>query len=229
MKQTKLNVQTRGETGGGPCGRLRKAGLIPAVIYGDSGARNLSVVEPELRKLMRSMHGAATLIELTDDKGHQTLSILKQLSRNSVTDLFVHVDFQEIALNKEMTMSLQVHVVGESFGVRNESGTLELHAHHVNLRCLPKNLPEYIEVDVTELRAGHSIHIRDLKPIDGVTFTDDADVVVAACVGPIAAEAEAPAAEGAPAAKAAAPAKGAPAAKAAAPAPAAKTAKPAKG
>lgn len=191
MKQSKINVQTRTETGSGACGRLRKAGMIPAVLYGDSGVRNLSIVESDLRKLMRSMHGGSVLIELTDETGNKALSVLKQLSRHSVTDLFLHVDFQEVSMDKEMSMSIHVHITGESVGVKNENGVIEMQLHEVNLRCLPKDLPEFIEVDVTELHAGEAVHIRDLKPIPGVTFTDDEDVVIVACTVPAAEEEEA--------------------------------------
>ena len=74
------------------------------------------------------MHGTTALIELEDEKGEKTLSILKELSRHSVTDLFMHVDFQQVAFGKEMSISLGVHVIGESVGVKNENGVLEVHA-----------------------------------------------------------------------------------------------------
>lgn len=192
MKQLSLKVESRNETGSAASGRLRKAGKIPAIIYGDEGTRNISIEEFKLRQLMRSLHGTTALIELEDEKGQKTLSVLKDLSRHSVTDLFLHVDFNQISINKEMNVELNVHVTGESIGVKNENGVLEVHAHSVSVRCLPKDLPEIIDVDVTALHAGDAIHIKDLKPIDGVTFTGDPEIVVVTCTGE-AAPAEEPA------------------------------------
>lgn len=113
------------------------------------------------------------------------------MQRNPVTDAFLHVDFHEVAANEVFTTSVVVHVSGESFGVRNENGVLEVHAHALKVRALPRNLPSSIDLDVTELRSGQAIHVRDLKPIDGVEFLDNADVVVVSCVTPRALEAEA--------------------------------------
>ena len=191
MKQISLKVQSREQTGSGACGRLRKEGKIPAIVYGPSGSRNVTVEEVELRKLMRALHGTSALVELTDEKGVKILTVLQELSRHSVHDHFIHVDFQEIALDKEMSVRIHTHITGECIGVKDESGTIEIQAHEVTVRCLPKNLPELIEVDVTELHAGEAIHIKDLKPIEGVVFTDDADVVVVACTTEIKAEPEA--------------------------------------
>lgn len=188
MKQLALTIQSREDAGRGPCRRLRASGKVPAVLYGDSGSRSIAVNESALRQLLRSLRGSVALIELTDEKAQKTLSVFKDIQRDPVTDQFVHVDFREVAYGKLMTVNLPVRVVGESTGVKNENGVLEVVAHALEVRCLPKDMPEFITVDVADLRAGHAIHIKDLQAIEGVSFVGDPVAVVVACTAPEAAE-----------------------------------------
>jgi large subunit ribosomal protein L25 len=137
---------------------------------------------------------------------------------------------QEVKANEKFEIRVPVVATGESFGVKNQSGVLEMNAHLLRIRCLPKDLPESINVDVTELKVGETIKVSGLKPISGVEFLDSKGQPIVSCVEPVAeivqeVAAAATPAEGAaaPAAGAAAPAAGAaPAADAKAAAPAAK-------
>jgi large subunit ribosomal protein L25 len=183
MKQVKLSVENREAVGRGPVRRLRAAGRIPAVIYGPSGNRPLSIAEPEFRMFMRKAAGTAALIQVSDDKGATTLSVLQHVDRDPVTDRFTHVDFHEVAANKPMTAHIPVHVEGTAYGVKNEDGLIEVQHHAIDVQCLPKDLPEFIEVDVTGLHAGEAIHVGDLSAIEGVTFLWEPDVVIVSCVG----------------------------------------------
>jgi large subunit ribosomal protein L25 len=247
MKLLKLPVHARDKSGRGPSRRLRSSGQIPAVIYGKSGVRHLTVKEPEFRLLMRAVAGTTALVEISDQSGTATLSLLQDIQRDARTDHFIHIDLREVSANEPMRVGVPVRVTGESVGVKLESGIIEISRHELFVKCLPKDLPDIILVDVTELHAGHSIHVSDLKPIPGVTYADHGEEVVVACVVPTVEEepvaAEAAPAEGAAAATAegtapaegdaakAGDAKGAPAAgaKGAAPAAGAKGAAPAAG
>jgi large subunit ribosomal protein L25 len=225
MKLLKLPVYARTKTGRGPARRLRSSSEIPAVIYGKSGVRHLTVKDPEFRLLMRAVAGTAALVEISDQAGLATLSLLQEIQRDARTDRFVHIDLKEVSPNEIMRAVVPVRVIGESIGVKLESGIIELSRHELHVKCLPKDLPDIISIDVTELHANDSIHVRDLKPIAGVTFADRADEVVVACVIPKVEEepvaAEAVAVEGAAPADGAAPAEGAAAAPADGKAPAA--------
>jgi len=194
MKQIKLPVQLRDKIGRAPTRRLREAGLIPAVVYGKSGVRHLTVREPDFRTMMRAISGTAAIVEISEDKGAPMLSLLQEIQRDSRTDRFVHVDFKEVSANEQMTATVPVHVVGEAVGVKMEGGIIEVSRHDIDVKCLPKDLPDFITVDVSELHVGDSIHVRDLKAIPGVIFDEAADEVVAACVIPAVEEEEAPAA-----------------------------------
>ncbi|HVU37961.1 MAG TPA: 50S ribosomal protein L25 [Opitutales bacterium] len=214
MKLLKLPVHSRDKSGRGPSRRLRASGQIPAVVYGKSGVRHLTVKEPEFRMLMRAVAGTAALVEISDQTGTATLSLLQEVQRDARTDHFVHIDLREVSANEPMRANVPVRIIGESIGVKLESGIVEVSRHEVQIKCLPKDLPDLVFVDVTELHAGQSIHIRDLKAIPGVTFTEHADEVVAACVvptveeEPVAAEAAVGDAAAATAEGAAAPAEG---------------------
>lgn len=230
-QQFTLNVESRAQTGRSASRRLRKANRIPAILYGKhTKPESLSVDTPEFTRLLKVVAGRAVLIELSrGDKPEKALSFLQEVQRDPMTDSFLHLDFQEVKANEKIEIRVPVRVVGESFGVKNQNGVLEIAAHDLRIRCLPVNLPAVIEVDVTELEVGETFKVAELKPIDGVEFLDSKGQPVVSCVEPVAEEVEAtPAATAEAAAPGAAPAAaaptaaapGAPGAPAATPAPA---------
>lgn len=235
MKKYQLTVTSREGTGRSASRRLRKADKIPAILYGKhTKPETLAVNSTEFVKLLKDIAGRAALIELKRDTGAAALSFLQEIQRDPITDRYMHVDLQEVKENEKMVINVTVQVVGESTGVKNEGGILDIATKRLRIRCLPKDLPAFIEVDVTPLKLGESIHVSELKPVPGVEFLDDKNQAVVLCVAPQE-EVAAPAAEAAaaaPAEGAAAPAAGAAApagdAKAAAPAGDAKAAAPAK-
>jgi large subunit ribosomal protein L25 len=238
MKKYQLTVTSREGTGRSASRRLRKAEKIPAILYGKhTKPETLAVNSTEFVKLLKDIAGRAALVELKRDTGAAALSFLQEVQRDPITDKYLHVDLQEVKEDEKMVISVSVVVVGESTGVKNEGGLLDVATKRLKIRCLPKDLPSIIEVDVTPLKLNDSIHVSEMKPIPGVEFLDKPNQAVVLCVEPqeevAAATATATPAEGAaaPAAGAAAPAAGAaPAgdAKAAAPAGDAKAAAPAK-
>jgi len=188
MKQFQLEVQSRTQSGRGPSRRARVQGLIPANIYGKSGHRSLAIEQTAFRTLWKKVGGLTAIVEVRETGHEPALTIIQEVQRNPVTDAFLHVDFHEVSANEAFTTSVVVQVVGEAYGVRIESAVLEVHAYNLKVKALPRDLPSSIAVDVTELRAGQAIHVRDLIKIEGVDFLDNADVVVVSCVMPRAAE-----------------------------------------
>lgn len=222
MKKYQLTVTSREGTGRSASRRLRKAEKIPAILYGKhTKPETLAVNAPEFTKLLKEIAGRAALIELKRDAGASALSFLQEIQRDPITDRYLHVDLQEVKENEKMVISVTVRVTGEAYGVKTEGGILDIATKRLRIRTLPKDLPDFIEIDVTELKMGESIHVSDIKAIAGVELLDDAQQAVVLCVAPpeeevaaapAAAEGAAPA-EGA--AAAAAPAAGAAAAPAA--------------
>lgn len=211
-----LNVASRAQTGRSASRRLRKVNRIPAILYGKhTSPEKLAIDGPEFIRLLKSVAGRALIIELANpEKSAKSLSFLQEVQRDPITDKYLHVDLQEVKADEKFEIRVAVQIVGESFGVKNQSGVLEIVTPQVRIRCLPKDLPEAISVDVTELKVGETIKISELKAVPGVDFLDHKGQPIVACVEPVAevvvAEATTPTAGAAtPAAGAAAPAAGA--------------------
>ncbi len=232
-----LNVADRAQTGRSASRRLRKANRVPAILYGKhTKPESLSIEGPEFVKLLKNVGDRAVLIELNrSGKSDKAISFLQEVQRDPITDKYLHVDLQEVKADEKFEIRVPVHLTGESFGVKNQSGVLEIASHLLRIRVLAKDLPEAIEVDVTELKVGETFKVGSLKPIAGVEFLDPKGQPVVSCVEPVAEIVQevatpAAAAEGAAAAPAAgAEGAAAPAAGAAAPAGDAKAAAPAAG
>ena len=180
-----LNVSPREGTGRSASRRLRKQDRIPAILYGKHTAPTTLAVEgTEFVRLVKAIGDNAALIELKGTKD-QALSILQEVQRDAMTDRYLHVDLHEVKADEKMEINVPVHTSGESTGVKNEAGVLEAASHSLRIRCLPKDLPAFIDVDVTELRVGHTIHIHELKPVPGVIFLGDKNQPVVSCVQPV--------------------------------------------
>ena len=183
MKQLSLTVRPRNGIGRGHSRRIRAGGEVPAVVYGrHSEAQALAVSEKALGQLLKDIAGSAAVIEIDAEGSELRLSVIKEVQRNPITDRILHLDLNEVSADEEIEVNVTVHPIGDPFGVQNEQGVLEIASHDVSVRCLPGNLPEFIEVDVTDLHVNQTIHIRELLPIEGVTFTDDGDRPVVSCV-----------------------------------------------
>lgn len=184
MKQLELKVITRKETGRGSNRRLRASGKLPGVIYGKKGSRPLIIEQTDFRVLWKAIAGVTALIQIDVEGDKPALSIIKEVQRDSRTDQFIHIDFHEVSTTERMQTNVAVHIIGESIGVKNEGALLEVFAHNLEIRCLPTDLPSTIDVDVSELHTGDSVHIKDLKEIEGVEYLADPELLVVACVAP---------------------------------------------
>ncbi len=189
MKKYQLTVTTREGTGRSASRRLRKAEKIPAILYGKhTKPENLAVNGPEFVKLRKEIGGKAALIEHKREAGPIALSFLQEIQRDPITDKYLHLDLQEVKENEKMIINVALRIVGEAYGVKTEGGILETASHRLRIRCLPKDLPDLIEVNVAELKVGETIHVSELKPIAGVEFLDDKNQTVVLCVEPPAEE-----------------------------------------
>ena len=220
MKQINLKTTSRTQVGGNSAKRYRNSGQVPAVIYGESGEQHLLINNKDLSAALKSVAGKAVLIEMTFDDGTESrYAMLKDVERHPISEAPLHVDFVEVVRGKPMHAVLPLHFTGEAYGVKNENGVIEIHEHEVRVKCRPRDLPEMIVIDISNLKVGEGIHLKDVKAPEGVEFTSDLEDLLVTCNLIKVEEEPAPAAEGAEddAAKAAAPAeadsKSAPAAK----------------
>ncbi len=193
-----INAVSRGATTKGDLRKNRLEGKIPAITYGSGKpARQLFIDEAEFLTALSGIT-ESTIIDLVVD-GQKAQAFVKARQRASISHKIIHVDFLEITAGQLLHAKVPVHLVGSAAGIR-EGGILENPCHEIEVECDPSNLPEKINLDVSELHVNHSIHVRDIPSMDGVRILTKADQVVVAIKYARGEEEEAPAAEAAPAA-----------------------------
>jgi large subunit ribosomal protein L25 len=207
MSKVVFKACNRAGRGSGAARRLRKSGRVPAVIYGrKGGALSIDLDSTELMNGVRGI-SESTIVSV-DVEGQIHEAFVKDTQRNIQDGSIVHVDFYEIEANTLLRARVSLHIVGNPVGVR-EGGVLETPLHDIEVECLPTDLPERIDLDISGLGVNQSIHVRDLSFKEGIRVLSNSDQVVAlvkfakAEAAPV--EEAAPAAEGA-AAEGAAPA-----------------------
>jgi large subunit ribosomal protein L25 len=192
-----LNATGRDNSGTGFARKVRQAGNIPAIIYGHGREpQKLSLVAREVDRLLGTISAASTVIELSVD-GATARTLIREVQRHPVKRNIIHIDFQQLVAGEKVTVSVRIRFTGTADGVRNSGGILAETMHELSVRCDPSLIPETVEVDVTPLTIGHSIHVRDLTLPEGVQVLDDAGATVCVCTAPAAAIEEPVAAEGA--------------------------------
>src|SRR5882672_10077383 len=210
-----LVAEFRETQGKGASRRLRHDGKVPAILYGGhADARTLTLNHQKLLIMLDNERFYSTILSLK--VGDQTqAAILKDVQRHPFKNAIVHIDFQRVEENEKIRISIPLHFTGAAVspGVKSQGGIVSHMRNETEVTCLPKDLPEFIEVDISGLSLNESIHLSQLKIPDGVTLVELAkdDVAVVAIHSPRAEEPEptavaagAPAAEGAAAAPAAA-------------------------
>ena len=182
MEVTDLAAQVRKEQKKGPARRLREKGFVPAVFYGRS-AENilLAIKNDELIKLHKDKKDHAFIKLIIDDGGAkkmEKLSLIKELQLQPLTGKLYHADFYEVDTKRKINMEVSLRFVGKAIGVEN-GGELQHLKREVKISCLPLDLPDHIDVDVTNLEIGDSVKVRDLKVAEGITLLDRPDTSVA--------------------------------------------------
>ena len=183
LTETVLKVSPREDLGKSASRNLRREGSIPAVFYGKDKIKHYSVDDSNFRSLLRNTGGSISLLELDNDSGDKDLALLKDLQIDSVKDKILHIDFQEVTRGQDLIAKVPLVVEGESEGVKNMGGILEVLLNEIEVKCRPSKLPSQILVDVTNLNIGENLQMKDLTPIDGVEFTADPTTNLVSCVG----------------------------------------------
>jgi len=191
-KQVKLSARPRSESGRNAVKAVRARGGVPAVIYGSkTEPANLEVSRREIEALLSHAVGENILVDLEIEEGGKKtnrLSLIQEVQHHPLRREVLHVDFHAVSMTEEISADVVIESTGEPDGVKNFGGLLEQSMRSVSIKCLPQNLPEIIRVDVSPLKIGDSIHVRDLPLPAGVTATDDADLTVFIVAEPTVAE-----------------------------------------
>jgi large subunit ribosomal protein L25 len=177
MSQVVFAARNRVETGTGGARRIRREGRIPAVVYGHSGkALSIDLDALEFTNNVRGISESTIVAINIDGQTHE--AFVKDTQRNIVNGQILHVDFYEVESGVSLRAKVSLHIHGNPAGVR-DGGILESPLHEIEVECLPKDLPERIDVDISELKVNQSIHVRDLQLAEGVRLLSNGDQVVA--------------------------------------------------
>jgi len=190
-----LEATTRDSFGKNEARRTRRTGHVPAVLYGGDGAGGVSIsVEPKaLLRILHSESGANTLISLKLDGKGDTRVLVKQYQLDPVTHQLLHADFFRVAMDRVLQVTIPVVIKGEPKGVKQQGGILEFIRRQIEIECLPADIPEHVEVDVSELMLHEGIRVRDLTVDQKWKPTSDPDMMLVHVIMPKAEEAPAPA------------------------------------
>jgi large subunit ribosomal protein L25 len=177
MEQKTLTAHSRKVYGSADSRRQRRNGKIPAVIYGHGEPKGLLLDAHEFNTKFMTI-SESTIINLqVDGSGYDVL--IRDYQEDTISGVITHVDFYEIERGKALRTNVSLHLTGTAVGIR-EGGILESFVHELEVECLPKDLPGSIEVDITNLELGHSIHVRDVEVAPGVQILNPVDQVICA-------------------------------------------------
>src|SRR6266581_2629748 len=191
-----LSANLRTATGKGAARQARFRGEVPAVIYGHGReTQSLSVGAKALEKALTGVEPESTIIELAVD-GKKTRALIREIQRHPVRPDIIHVDFYEIHAEEKVKLKVPMRLVGSPDGVRNAGGVLDQVTREVEIEVLPENIPDRVELDVTALKIGDSLHVRDLN-IANARILTEAALTIATVVPPRAEEVAAPTPEAA--------------------------------
>jgi large subunit ribosomal protein L25 len=173
-----LTATPRAETGKGVARKLRADGQVPAVIYGHNRApQSLAINARDLDRLLSRISAANTVVEHSRDGG-SSRTLIREIQRHPFTRHVLHVDFQELVAGEQVTVQVPLILVGTADGVRNGGGVLDQVLYSLEIQCDPASMPNHIDVDVSNVGVGESLHVRELTVPAGVTVLDDPDAGV---------------------------------------------------
>jgi len=169
-----LNVEPRAQIGRTGSRRLRKAGKVPAIVYGGGEAPESMVLDHDslAHQMNREAFFTSILTLKIGAKSQQV--VVKDVQRHPVKPLIMHLDFQRIREDEEITLSVPIHFLNEANakGVKDQGGVVDHLLTEVEVQCLPRHLPEYLEIDVTNLELNQLYHLSDIKLPEGVSLVD---------------------------------------------------------
>lgn len=183
---TVIEAQLRTPGGKNANRRLRKAGRIPAVIYGPGKQPIVVSVDPiEVKAILYSETGRNTIFSVSVDGSAQNNAMVKGYQLDPVHGDLIHTDFLEIAMDRLLVLTVNVEIVGEAEGVKLDGGIMDIVTHSIEVECLPSDIPESIKVDVSPLKINDYIRVKNLQTDAKVKILSDPEIVVVTIVHPI--------------------------------------------
>jgi large subunit ribosomal protein L25 len=184
MKTIAIDGELRDRLGKGGARTSRRSGRIPAVLYGQGKSINLTVDRKDFVRALQEAQGENVIFDVKIPGESTPLkSIAREVQHHPISRAAVHVDFQHIDMSKKIQLSVAVHLLGEPEGVRNFGGILEHPGRELAILCLPTDIPASIDVDVSEMMVGDTLHVSDVTP-ENFEFLDDGSRVIAHVASP---------------------------------------------
>jgi large subunit ribosomal protein L25 len=195
MEQIALNVKERDTTGKGAARSLRRAESIPAVIYREGNASSLTIDRKEILTFIKNTGGEQVVVNLTYPDASTKMAIMKTYQVDPVRGELLHADFFEVSMTEKVKVKVHVTTVGEPVGVKRDKGVLQHGIREVEVQCLPGDIPGHLELDITELALGDSMHVSDIAVPSGVTILAEPGEMIVSVITPAVVEEAAPAEE----------------------------------
>ena len=187
MATANLSASPRTSNGTGNARKLRQSGKVPAVIYGHGREpQSLAIEARELERLLERVSAASTVIDVSID-GRSARTLIREIQRHPFKKHILHVDFQELVAGEKVDVDVPIVLVGTPEGVRG-GGILDQVMHQLSIRVDPANIPNHVDVDVSTLTIGHSVHVGELNVPAGVEVLDDEEATVCTVSAPRASE-----------------------------------------
>ena len=194
MEMRALTIEKRVGTGKEAAKRLRRTGRVPAILYGGGTPVNITVNPKDIFRLIHGHEGGTQLLQVTfGDSPDKRMAIIRDMQLDPVTEDLVHVDLQEVAMDKPIQVTVPLRHVGEAVGVRDAKGILEMILREVQVSCLPGSIPESFTADVSELGIHDVFTVGQLVAPEGVRILTDPSQAVATVAPPMAEEVAVPA------------------------------------
>ena len=188
MERISIKAEKRGSSGKGAARSLRRNGIIPAVLYREGSSMAIQLDKAELGRFLHQSGGEQVIVNLAFPGGEDRLALVKDYQVDPIKRELLHTDFFEVSLKQMIKVVAAVHIVGEPIGVKRDGGTLQYGVSEIEIECLPDSIPGHIDVDVSGLAAGHSMHVRDLILPEGIKVLTPAEEAVATVAAPKAEE-----------------------------------------
>ncbi|PMP66689.1 MAG: 50S ribosomal protein L25 [Thermodesulfobacterium geofontis] len=181
MKQVTLSAIKREKTGKEFCKKLRKQGLIPAIVYGSRfQPLPIAIKSSELESILIKHKGETILfnLQLINGESSKIQAILKEYQIHPITDKIIHIDFVAIHEKETIIIDVPLEFLGKPIGI-SKGGILEILLHELTVECLPSDIPDKIAIDISNLDIGDVLHVKDIKVPEGIKIVDDPEETVA--------------------------------------------------
>ena len=190
MEMQELTITRRDGTGKQAAKRLRREGRVPGIIYGGQAPEPVTVDPKAVLRIIHGHEGTTQLLTLKSDGNGAgvRMAVIRELQFDPVSEQLLHVDLQEVSPDRAITVRVAVHPVGEAVGVKDQKGILNLVLHELDVSCLPGQIPERIDADVSELHIGEVLTVGALRVPEGVRLLNDRGQAVVTVRPPMAEE-----------------------------------------